>query len=59
MPTLKWSFLAREAAGEAFHVVITDLGMPYVDGRQVATAVKSTRPDTPVLMLTGWGRQWR
>ena len=51
------AFLAREAAGEGYQVVITDLGMPYVDGRQVATAVKSTRPDTPVLMLTGWGRQ--
>ena len=33
----------REAAtsGERFDVVITDLGMPYVDGRQVASSVKS------------------
>jgi CheY-like chemotaxis protein len=37
--------------------VITDLGMPHVDGRRVAAAVKSARPDTPVLLLTGWGRQ--
>ena len=38
-----------------FAVVITDLGMPYVDGRQVATAIKATAPATPVVMLTGWG----
>jgi CheY-like chemotaxis protein len=36
-------------------VVITDLGMPYVDGRQVARAVKQESPNTPVVMLTGWG----
>ena len=35
--------------------MITDLGMPYVDGRQVATAIKTTAPSTPVVMLTGWG----
>jgi signal transduction histidine kinase/CheY-like chemotaxis protein len=49
----------RAAAGgpEAFSVVITDLGMPYVDGRQVAAAVKSASPSTPVIMLTGWGQR--
>jgi len=36
-------------------VVITDLGMPQVDGRQVARAVKAASPATPVIMLTGWG----
>jgi CheY-like chemotaxis protein len=35
--------------------VITDLGMPYVDGRQVAKAIKLESPKTPVVMLTGWG----
>lgn len=49
----------REAlgAGEPFAVVITDLGMPYVDGRQVAAAVKQASPTTPVIMLTGWGQR--
>jgi DNA-binding response OmpR family regulator len=37
--------------------VITDLGMPYVDGRRVAAAVKLIDASTPVLMLTGWGRR--
>ena len=37
--------------------MITDLGMPHVDGRQVAEAVKSASPSTPVILLTGWGRR--
>ncbi|HEX4645008.1 MAG TPA: ATP-binding protein [Verrucomicrobiae bacterium] len=45
---------AREH-GRPFDVVITDLGMPYVDGRQVAKVVKQESPGTPVVMLTGWG----
>jgi signal transduction histidine kinase/HAMP domain-containing protein/ActR/RegA family two-component response regulator len=38
-----------------FDLVITDLGMPYLDGRQVAKTIKLESPRTPVLMLTGWG----
>jgi CheY-like chemotaxis protein len=45
------------AAGEAFAVVITDLGMPYVDGRKVSAAVKACSPHTPVVLLTGWGQR--
>ena len=41
--------------GEPFDVVITDLGMPHVDGRAVAAAVKRASPTTPVILLTGWG----
>lgn len=40
-----------------FDVVITDLGMPHVDGNQVARAVKSMSPSTCVVLLTGWGRR--
>ncbi|HTV87445.1 MAG TPA: response regulator [Stellaceae bacterium] len=43
--------------GEYFAAVITDLGMPHVDGRRVAAAVKASSPGTPVILLTGWGRQ--
>jgi signal transduction histidine kinase/ActR/RegA family two-component response regulator len=47
----------REAVetGKPYSVVVTDLGMPYVDGRQVATAIKGLSPATPVILLTGWG----
>jgi len=49
----------REALkrNEPFGVVITDLGMPYVDGRKVAVAVKEDSPSTPVILLTGWGQR--
>jgi CheY-like chemotaxis protein len=47
----------REALGteRPFDVVMTDLGMPYVDGREVARTVKQESPRTPVVLLTGWG----
>ena len=45
------------AAGESFGAVITDLGMPNVDGRMVAAAIKDLSAATPVIMLTGWGRR--
>jgi signal transduction histidine kinase/ActR/RegA family two-component response regulator len=47
-------FQAARARGEPFDVVITDLGMPSPDGRQVAERVKTESPQTPVIMLTGW-----
>jgi signal transduction histidine kinase len=48
---------AFRAAREPYAAVITDLGMPYVDGRQVAAAVKQASPATPVILLTGWGQR--
>jgi CheY-like chemotaxis protein len=50
-------FAAASANGEPFDVVITDLGMPVVDGRAVATAIKSMSAQTPVILLTGWGHR--
>ncbi|MGH2399713.1 MAG: ATP-binding protein, partial [bacterium] len=51
------AFVAAQQHREPFAVVITDLGMPFVDGRKVAAAVKSASPSTPVIMLTGWGQR--
>jgi PAS domain S-box-containing protein len=51
------AFTAARVQGNPFQVVITDLGMPYVDGRKVSTAVKTAAPGTTVLMLTGWGQR--
>ena len=42
-----------------FDVVITDLGMPDVDGRKLAQLLKDESPATPVIMLTGWGTLMR
>jgi nitrogen-specific signal transduction histidine kinase/CheY-like chemotaxis protein len=48
---------------EAFHqgnfdLVITDLGMPRMNGFQVAQSIKALRRDIPVILLTGWGDQF-
>jgi signal transduction histidine kinase/ActR/RegA family two-component response regulator/uncharacterized membrane protein affecting hemolysin expression len=51
------AFLAAQQSGNPFSLVITDLGMPYVDGRKVAAAVKAAAPSVRVIMLTGWGRR--
>jgi PAS domain S-box-containing protein len=51
------AFLQAQERREPFAVVITDLGMPHVDGRKVAGAVKAASPATPVILLTGWGQR--
>jgi signal transduction histidine kinase/ActR/RegA family two-component response regulator len=48
-------FCQARQRGRPFDVVITDLGMPYMDGREVAAAVKRESPGTPVIICTGWG----
>lgn len=53
------AFRAAKARGEPFDVVVTDLGIPYIDGRQIARAIKRESPETPVIMLTGWGTRLR
>jgi CheY-like chemotaxis protein len=51
------AFAAAGRGAECFDVVITDLGMPHVDGRKVASAVKGMAAATPVILLTGWGQR--
>jgi signal transduction histidine kinase/CheY-like chemotaxis protein len=48
-------FRAAAKSGQPFESVITDLGMPDVDGHQVVRAIKADSPKTPVIMITGWG----
>jgi signal transduction histidine kinase/ActR/RegA family two-component response regulator len=51
------AFRAAQRRNEVFDVVITDLGMPHIDGRIVASTVKAASASTPVIMLTGWGQR--
>jgi CheY-like chemotaxis protein len=51
------AFRAAVERNETFDAVITDLGMPHVDGRLVAKEVKALSPQTPVILLTGWGQR--
>jgi CheY-like chemotaxis protein len=51
------AFSAAQRQGKPFAVVITDLGMPRIDGRKVASFVKSASQSTAVILLTGWGQR--
>jgi CheY-like chemotaxis protein len=51
------AFSAALARGEPFAAVLTDLGMPHMDGRQVARALKNLSATTPIILLTGWGQR--
>jgi signal transduction histidine kinase/ActR/RegA family two-component response regulator len=48
-------FRSQQRGHEPYEIVITDLGMPDMDGHHVARAIKAESPHTPIIMLTGWG----
>jgi CheY-like chemotaxis protein len=50
------TFAAAAKRGEPFALVLADIGMPYVDGREVAAAIKARSPFTPIVLVTGWGQ---
>ncbi|MEO5617060.1 MAG: ATP-binding protein, partial [Candidatus Eisenbacteria bacterium] len=56
--TARGGIAGREAvlAGN-FDVVFTDLGMPDLNGWDLALTVKSARPGVGVVLVTGWGTQ--
>jgi len=49
-------FRAACDSKQPFSAVITDLGMPHVDGRQVASAIRNIEQGARIIMLTGWGQ---
>jgi CheY-like chemotaxis protein/anti-sigma regulatory factor (Ser/Thr protein kinase) len=51
------AFQSANDRQDHFDIVITDLGMPHINGRKVAEAIKARRSAVPVIMLTGWGRR--
>jgi CheY-like chemotaxis protein len=48
------AFRVAQVSGMPFDIVITDLAMPDVDGRQVVTSLRQLSPATPIVLLTGW-----
>jgi len=48
-------FRAARKKKQPYEVVITDLGMPDIDGHRVARHIKAESPGTPVIMITGLG----
>jgi CheY-like chemotaxis protein len=44
-----------EFTSDRFDLVITDMGMPELNGEDLAIAIKEEQPRMPVILLTGWG----
>src|SRR5262249_53749488 len=42
---------------ERFDLVLTDFGLPGMNGKEVARVVHQMSPETPVILLTGWSNQ--
>ena len=45
--------LARETT-ETIHLLLTDVIMPNMDGLRLAEELRTTRPETPVLFISGY-----
>jgi PAS domain S-box-containing protein len=48
-------FISEIRKGEPFNLVITDLGMPHMDGKTLSQLIKDISPQIPIILLTGWG----
>lgn len=46
--------LALAAAGAGFDILLTDLRMPRLDGRELIARLRARRPDLPVVVMTGY-----
>jgi signal transduction histidine kinase/CheY-like chemotaxis protein len=44
-------------SAERFDLVFTDLGLPGVNGEELARTIARESPATPVVLLTGWSNQ--
>ena len=51
------TFRAARSSGLPFDIVISDLSMPDVDGREVVASLRAISPGTPIILLTGWRHQ--
>jgi len=41
-------------SGEPLDLLITDVGLPGLSGRELAEAARASRPDLPILLITGY-----
>jgi PAS domain S-box-containing protein len=48
---------ALPMAGEPFEILLTDVSLPGMNGVQLAAHVRSTRPQTPILLMSGYARE--
>jgi DNA-binding response OmpR family regulator len=52
-------FSAALSTSAPFEVVVTDLGMPVLNGIQVANEVRALSDSVRIILLTGWGERAR
>ncbi len=53
-PTPEEALAAAGAHAATIHLVLTDVVLPRLSGRQVAEALRSSRPDVKVLFMSGY-----
>lgn len=41
-------------SGQTIDLMMTDVGLPGMDGRELATAARALRPDLPILFASGY-----
>ena len=41
-------------SGEPLDLLITDVGLPGLSGRQLAEAARAAQPNLPILLITGY-----
>ena len=49
--------ILNDAADQHVGLVLTDLRMPVMDGRQLAAALARVRPDLPIVFMSGFTAQ--
>ena len=49
--------ILQDAAAHHVELVLTDLRMPVMDGRQLAAALARVRPDLPIVFMSGFTAQ--
>jgi len=51
--------IGRLTSGERFDLVLCDIGMPQLDGWEVAREAHALSPDTRLYLISGWAREIR
>lgn len=51
------AFLFARKSGQPFDLVITDLGMPRMNGAELVQRIRQYDPQVPIIIVTAWGKE--
>ncbi len=51
------AFLVASRSGQPFDVVITDLGMPRMNGAELVRRIRKIDCQVPIIIVTAWGKE--